>query len=194
MRHAALAVLAGLVLGTGARGAEGGSAVLLGTVRDDKHVGLPGVRVQVFLDGYPLAAARSDSLGAYRVVFPWFPGADSTVLAWWTAEEGGLVPEVAVLRESAAARRLGFWGPSIPRIAAPAESLHDAVLHTRAAAARRDAGPDTTVSVPDPEVVPAPGTDGQPKVGSGATPASGSGRDWEAGIEPADRPGSARAR
>jgi hypothetical protein len=135
------------------------SGVLLGTVRDDNGDGLPGVRAQVFLDGYPLVSTRSDSLGAYRLVFPWIATADSTVVVWWTAEETELVPAVAVLRESTAAHRLGLWDATMPRVAAPAESVHDPVLCTRGGAGRRSAAEDTTGSGigpgNQPESVPA---------------------------------------
>lgn len=190
MRRAVLAVLGMLVFGTGAWGAEGGSAVLLGTVRDENHGGLSGIQVQVFLDGFPLASTRSDSLGSYRLAFPWIPGADSTVLATWMAETGGLVPAAAVLRESATAKRLGLWGTTIPRVAAPAESVHDVVLRTRAAAGRRDAASDTTVSAPGSEADPAPRTEGGSETGSGLGPKKEPGT----GIDPANSPGSTRAR
>jgi hypothetical protein len=150
MRCPAWVVLAGLaLLGAGPGGASA-AAVLLGTVRDENGDGLPGVRAQVFLDGYPLVSTRSDSLGAYRLVFPWVVAADSTVVVWWTAEETNLVPAVAMLRESTAAQRLGLWDTTIQRVAAPAESVHDPVLCTRGRAGRRTAAADTTES----EIVP----------------------------------------
>jgi hypothetical protein len=187
MRHTAQVVLVGLLGGAGVAAAATVSALLLGTVRDGNGDGLPGIRVQVFLDGFPLASARSDSLGAYRVVFPWSAGADSSVVAWWTAEETDLVPAVVVLRESAAARRLGLWDAAIPRIAAPAESVHDAVLRTRVAAGRRNAGPDTSDAAPGPEgAAPAPG----PETVLDAEP----GYEPDTGIGPGRQPESTPAR
>ncbi len=151
MQCPAWAFLAGLaLLGAGPGRAPAASAILLGTVRDENGDGLPGVRAQVFLDGYPLVSTRSDSLGAYRLVFPWIATADSTVVVWWTAEETKLVPAVAMLRESTAAQRLGLWDATIPRVAAPAESLYDPVLHTRGRVGRRPAAADTTGSGIDP--------------------------------------------
>lgn len=160
MRCPVWAFLIGLaLLGAGPGKAPAASAVLLGTVRDENGGGLSGVRAQVFLDGYPLVSTRSDSLGAYRLVFPWVLTADSTVVAWWTAEGSELVPAVAMLRESAASQRLGLWDASIPRVAAPAESVHDLVLYARGRAGRRTAETDTTGSdagPPDrPESAPA---------------------------------------
>jgi hypothetical protein len=155
MRFAAWAILAGLaLLGAGSGKTAAGSAVLRGTVRDGNGDRLPGVRVQVFLNGYPLASTHSDSLGAYRMVFPWIGAADSTVVAWWTAEERSLIPAVAMLRESRAARRLGLWDITIPRVAAPAESVHDPVLCSRDTAGRRSAVTDTTESGVEPENQP----------------------------------------
>ncbi len=147
MKNAAWALIAGLtLLGSGPAGATTEPAVLRGTVRDGRGDRLPGVRVQLFLDGYPLATSRSDSLGDYRLEFPWAVAADSTVIAWWTAEETDLVPAVAILRESRAAQRLGLWDTTIPRVAAPAESLHDPVLWRRGEAGRRAAADDSTES------------------------------------------------
>jgi hypothetical protein len=85
------------------------------------------------------------------LVFPWIITADSTVVVWWTAEETKLVPAVAVLRESRAARRLGLWDVAIPRVAAPAESVHDPVLCSRGTVGRRSAVADTTGSDVGPE-------------------------------------------
>lgn len=152
MRYPAWAFLAGLALlgaGPDLLGAGLGkavAAVLLGTVRDENGDGLPGVRAQVFLDGYPLVSTRSDSLGTYRLVFPWVVAADSTVVAWWTAEETRLVPAVAMLRESTAAQRSGLWDATIPRISAPAESVYDPVLYARGRAGRPSTAADTTGS------------------------------------------------
>jgi hypothetical protein len=144
--------LAGLVLlGAWPGRASAASAILAGTVRNESGHGLPGVRAQAFLDGYPLVSTRSDSLGAYRLVFPWIASADSTVVVWWTAEETQLVPAVAVLRESRAARRLGLWDATIPRVAAPAESVHDLVLCSRGTVGRPPAVADTTGSGAGPE-------------------------------------------
>ena len=155
MKSAAWAFLAGLALwGAGPAGAMTEPAVLRGTVRDGRGDRLPGVRVQLFLDGYPLAATRSDSLGGYRLVFPWEAAADSTVIAWWTAEESDLIPAVAILRESRAALRLGLWDETFPRVAAPAESVHDPVLWRRGEAARRTAADDTTGSSVEPKNEP----------------------------------------
>jgi hypothetical protein len=151
MRCPAWAFLAGLaLLGAGPGKALAASAVLFGTVRDENGDGLPGVRAQVLLDGYPLVSTRSDSLGAYRLVFPWIATVDSTVVVWWTAEETELVPAVAMLRESKAAQRLGLWDATIPRVAAPAESVYDPVLCTRGRAGRRSAAADTTGSAAGP--------------------------------------------
>ena len=160
MRCPAWAVLAGLtLLGAGPGKATAASAVLVGTVRDENGDRLPRVRAQAFLDGYPLVSARADSLGSYRLVFPWIVAADSTMVVWWTAEDTKLVPAVAVLRESAAAQRLGLWDVTIPRVAAPAESVHDPVLYTRGRAGRRSTAADTTgtkVGPGDrPEITPA---------------------------------------
>lgn len=155
MRCPAWACLAGLaLLGAGPGKAPASSAVLVGRVRDDNGGGLSGVRAQIFLDGYPLASTRSDSLGAYRLVFPWIATADSTVVAWWTAEETDLVPAVAVLLESTAARQLRLWDATIPRISAPAESVHNPVLGTRFGARRRTSPQDTTGSGVDPGIGP----------------------------------------
>jgi hypothetical protein len=152
MRCPAWVFLAGLaLLGVWPGRASAASAILLGTVRNESGHGLPGVRAQVFLDGYPLVSTRSDSLGAYRLVFPWIAAADSTVVVWWTAEETQLVPAVAVLRESRAARRLGLWDVTIPRVAAPAESVHDVVLCSRGTVGRPPAVADTTGSGVGPE-------------------------------------------
>jgi hypothetical protein len=160
MRCPAGLFLAGLVLlGAWPGRASAASAILVGTVRNESGHGLPGVRAQVFLDGYPLVSTRSDSLGAYRLVFPWIAAADSTVVVWWTAEETPLVPAAAVLRESRAARRLGLWDATIPRVAAPAESVHDLVLRSRGTVGRPPAVADTAGSgvAPEnrPEVTPA---------------------------------------
>jgi hypothetical protein len=131
MRHAAGAVLTyWAMLATVAPATVVKSAVLAGTVRDGKGNVVSGVRVQLFLDGFPSEAARSDSLGGYRLEFGWPATADSTVTVWWTANQDWLVPAVAVLRESATARRMGLWEATIPRIAAPAESVHDVVLRS----------------------------------------------------------------
>jgi hypothetical protein len=188
MRHTAQAVLVGLFGGTGVAAAATVSALLLGTVRDGNGEGLPGVRVQVFLDGFPLASTHSDSLGAYRVVFPWSPEADSSVIAWWTAEESGLVPAVAVLRESAAARRLGLWEAGIPRVAAPAESVHDAVLRTRAAAGRRETGPGAPGATVAPPSGSAPDPAHGPETMPGAVPGSEPGTGIGSGRQPESTP------
>jgi hypothetical protein len=156
MRCLAWVFLAGpALLGAGPEMAPApASAVLLGTVRNESGQGLPGVRAQAFLDGYPLVSTRTDSVGAYRLVFPWIVTADSTVVVWWTAEETKLVPAVAVLRESRAARRLGLWDVAIPRVAAPAESVHDPVLCSRSRVERQSAVADTTGSDVRPESQP----------------------------------------
>jgi hypothetical protein len=155
MRNAAWAFLAGLaLLGAWPAGAAAESAVLRGTVRNGKGDRLPGVRVQVFLDGFPLASARSDSLGSYRMVFPWAEAADSTVVACWTAEESSLIPAVAMLRESTAARRMGLWDAAIPRIAAPVESVYDPILCGRGTVDCRSAVADTLGSGAAPENQP----------------------------------------
>ena len=147
MRCPVWAFLSGLVLlGAGPGEAPAASAVLLGTVRDEDGNGLSGVRAQIFLDGYPLVSTRSDSVGAYRLEFPWTVAADSTVVVWWTAEGARPAPAVAVLRESTTARRLGLWETAIPRVAAPAESVYDPVLYIRGRADRRAVAADTTGS------------------------------------------------
>jgi hypothetical protein len=90
--------------------------VLSGIVTDQDGSGMQGVAVQVFVEGITCAATQTDSVGSYALEFSIDPEADETVAVWWVAPRADLVPELALVRESASDRELGLWGPCVPRI------------------------------------------------------------------------------
>jgi len=103
-------------------------AHLEGRVADAAAEPLAGVRVKAFADGLLRADAVSDSSGRYALTFPVEVDADPSVIVWWLPEATGLVPELLVLRESAAARRLSLWSACLPRLELGPRLVYDVTL------------------------------------------------------------------
>jgi hypothetical protein len=90
-------------------------ASLSGTVSDEDGLGLGGVQVKVFVGGSLKGSGISGGNGGYEVTFRYDELGDESIIAWWVPQ-AGYVPEIAVLRESTAAKKLELWSPCLPRI------------------------------------------------------------------------------
>lgn len=89
---------------------------LSGSVTDTGGTPIRGVSVWIFTAGAPTARTQTDSTGGYSVDFTLAPDRDATVMAWWVSPRPDRVSDLAIIRESAADRASGRWGPCIRRI------------------------------------------------------------------------------
>lgn len=108
--------------------AQENTASFAGTVSDPEGLGLGGVQVKVFVDGYLKGSAVSGADGSYDTTFVYDPLADVTIVAWFVPQVP-FVPEIVVLRESAASKSMGLWSPCLPRIDLNSVITHNATIY-----------------------------------------------------------------
>jgi len=137
-------VVFGLLLGGGVdeptrpQGGQPGPLpiTLAGAATDGEGHPLAGVLVRLYVGGLAAASTRTDASGSYALDFVVDPETDETMLVCWTASRRDLVPEFAIIRESANDRALGLWSPCVPRIA-PERAQHWTVQLLDAATLRQ---------------------------------------------------------
>jgi hypothetical protein len=86
-----------------------------GTVLDVSDRPIPGVQVQLFVDGQVAGGATTDGSGFYDIRAPYQSSADATVLLWYVAPERSLMPKEIVLKESKASVAAGLISRCVPR-------------------------------------------------------------------------------
>lgn len=103
-------------------------ATFSGMTMDAEDLGLGGVQVKVFVDGYLKGSAVSGADGSFDTTFRYDELGDQTIVAWFVPQQG-YVPEVVVLRESSASKELGLWSPCLPRVDVSASVSYDATIY-----------------------------------------------------------------
>jgi len=91
-------------------------AVLQGQVTDALGVGIEGVAVKLFRDGFLVTETTTDMDGNYELRFQYRPELDKTIVVWFLPQETDLVPEIVVLRESYDSKERRLPSPCLPRI------------------------------------------------------------------------------
>lgn len=99
-----------------------------GAVADADGLGIGGVQIKVFVDGFLKGGAVSGADGSYETSFHYEEFGDQTVVAWFVPQ-AGFVPEIVVLRESAAAKSLGLWNPCLDRVDLSPSVSFDATIY-----------------------------------------------------------------
>ena len=90
-------------------------ASFAGTVLDVSDRAIPGVQVQLFVDGQVVGSGTTDGSGFYDIRVPYDSNADATVLLWYVAPERLLMPKEIVLKESKASAAAGLISRCVPR-------------------------------------------------------------------------------
>lgn len=90
-------------------------ASFTGTVLDVSDRPIPGVQVQLFVDGQVAGSGTTDGAGFYDIRVPYDSNADATVLLWYVAPERLLMPKEIVLKESKASAAAGLISRCVPR-------------------------------------------------------------------------------
>ena len=111
--------------------------VLQGKVTDDAGLGLGGIGVRAFINGFEKASAITGGDGSYILNLRYNNAEDQTIVVWWIPMMQTQVPELAILREGARARELQIWSPCIPRLDLRPSVTHDVVLLQEAEKFRR---------------------------------------------------------
>ncbi|MEZ4651297.1 MAG: hypothetical protein R3E97_21400 [Candidatus Eisenbacteria bacterium] len=105
-------------------------ATFSGTVADAEDLGLGGVQVKVFVDGFLKGSAVSGADGSYETNFHYDEFGDQTIVAWFIPQAGlGQVPEIVVLRESEASKTMELWNPCLIRVDLSASTTFDATIY-----------------------------------------------------------------
>jgi len=111
-------------------GMERVPGVMSGTITDEGGAALSGINVKIFEEGLLLAEAVSGADGNYYLEFEFIPDIDWTLLTWFVPEEGDLLPNIIILRESLRSKDLGLWSPCLQRHELKARMRFDTVLLT----------------------------------------------------------------
>ena len=90
-------------------------ASFAGTVLDVSDRPVPGVQVQLFVDGQVAGSGTTDGNGFYDIRVPYDSNADATVILWYVAPERLLMPKEIVLKESKASAAAGLISRCVPR-------------------------------------------------------------------------------
>jgi len=105
------------------------TTLLKGRASNTRGEGLAAARVQVFRDGILCGHATTGADGDFAFVVSWAEQGDPTIVL--VTEAPSYLPEVVLLRESAAAAQAGLWSASAPRASfQPGEASVDLVLRT----------------------------------------------------------------
>lgn len=105
------------------------TTMLKGRASNTRGDGLAAVRVQVFRDGILFGHATTGADGDFAFVVSWSELGDPTIVL--VTEAATYLPEVVLLRESAAAAAAALWSASTPRAPfQPGEARVDVVLRT----------------------------------------------------------------
>lgn len=127
----------GAALWAGPAAATVEDLVLQGRVTDDGGIGLGGITVRAFINGFEKATAITGGDGAYILNLRYDNAEDQTIVVWWIPMMQTQVPELAILREGSRARELQIWSPCIPRLDLRPSVTHDVVLLQEAEKFRR---------------------------------------------------------
>lgn len=105
------------------------TTMLKGRASNTRGDGLAAARVQIFRDGIRCGHATTGADGDFAFVVSWSEQGDPTIVL--VTEAPSYLPEVVLLRESAAAAQAGLWSASAPRAPfQPGEARVDLVLRT----------------------------------------------------------------
>jgi hypothetical protein len=103
---------------------------LSGQVADPDGLGLGGVQVKVFVNGFLKGATVSGADGGYDVTFKFDDLGDDTTVVWFVATDETSPPEIVILRESVAAKEAGLWSPCLPRVDIGTSISYDATIYS----------------------------------------------------------------
>jgi len=101
-----------------------------GMVTDPDGLGLGGVQVKVFVNGFLKGASVSGADGGYDLTFNYDDLGDDTTVAWFVPAEEGSPPEILILQESVAAKEAGLWSPCLPRVDIGSSISYDATIYS----------------------------------------------------------------
>ena len=86
-----------------------------GTVLDVTDHPIPGVQVELLIDGQLAESAVTDVSGYYDLSAPFDRAADETALLWFVAPERSLMPKELVLKESKVSLENALISRCVPR-------------------------------------------------------------------------------